>query len=69
MPGSSIELLNNNLSHVCDFKFIFDIQGGLDIGLINPVTAIQNAYQKCKIESAIRLRSIVQQAVTVFKKL
>ena len=24
LPGSSIDLLNNNLSHVCDFKFIFE---------------------------------------------
>jgi hypothetical protein len=41
MPGSAIDLLNNNLSHVCDFKFIFDIQGDLGIGLISPVAAIQ----------------------------
>ena len=65
MPGSSIDFLNNNLNHVCDFKFIFDIQG--ELGIVNPVTAIQNAVRNAKLKAANRLRYLTQDAIELFR--
>jgi hypothetical protein len=68
LPGSSIELLNNNLTHVCDFKFIFDIQGNFGLGLLSPVDALQKAIKNAKLKAANRLRSLVQNGVQAFRK-
>ena len=42
---SAIQLLNGNLEHACDFKFIFTINVTA-FGLINPVTAINEFCDK-----------------------
>jgi hypothetical protein len=68
MPGSSIDLLNNNLAHVCDFKFIFNIQGDFTLGLVNPVTALQKAIRSAKLKAANRLRSLVQDGIQAFRQ-
>lgn len=68
MPGSSIDLLNNNLSHVCDFKFIFNLEGNLSLGILSPVEALQKAIRGAKLKAANRLRSLVQDGVQAFRK-
>jgi len=68
MPGSSIDLLNNNLSHVCDFKFIFNLQGNLSLGILSPVEALQKAIRGAKLKAANTLRSLVQDGVQAFRK-
>lgn len=69
MPGSSVNLLNNNLSHVCDFKFIFpDLSSTVgNLGLINPVTAIQKAMANAKLKATNRLRSLIQDVISGFR--
>lgn len=68
LPGSSIELLNNNLNHVCDFKFIFNIQGDFGLGLLNPVTALQKAIKNAKLRATNRLRNLIQNAIGQFRQ-
>ena len=50
VTGSIIDLLNGNVDHVCDFKFIFpDFNSILaQVGLVNPVTAIRDAIKNAK---------------------
>jgi hypothetical protein len=66
MPGSSIDLLNNNLAHVCDFKFIFNVNFDL-FGSINPVAALQKAIKNAKLKATNRLRSLLQDAINGFR--
>jgi hypothetical protein len=67
LPGSSIELLNNNLAHVCDFKFIFNFDLDLSLGLTNPLTAIQNAIKNAKMNATNMLRNIVKKTMDLIR--
>lgn len=69
MPGSSIDLLNGNLGHVCDFKFIFPDLNSLigELGLISPVAAIQEAIRNAKLKATNRLRTLIQKAVDTIR--
>ena len=65
MPGSSIDFLNNNLNHVCDFKFIFpDLKTIIgELGFQSPVEAIRDAIKNAKLKATNRLRSMIQTIV------
>jgi len=67
--GSIIDLLNGNLDHVCDFKFIFpDFNSILaQVGLVNPVTAIRDAIKNAKLKATNTLRKLIQEAVTAIR--
>ena len=62
VPGSAVAFMNGNLAHACDFKFIFNINIA-PLGLINPVTAIQNAIRNGKLKATNRMRSLLQDAI------
>ena len=66
MPGSAIDLLNGNLNHVCDFKFIFpDLKTIIgDLGFQSPIAAIQDAIKNAKLKATNRLRSMIQTIVS-----
>jgi len=69
VTNSAIDLLNGNLAHICDFKFIFnfDIMGTL--GLINPIEALQKAIRNAKLKAATRLRLLLQEVIAAFRKI
>jgi hypothetical protein len=69
VKGSIIDLLNGNLDHVCDFKFIFpDLNSILaQVGLVNPVTAIRDAIKNAKLKATNTLRKLIQEAVTAIR--
>jgi len=69
VPGSSIDLMNKNLTHVCDFRFIFNIDIFASLGLVNPVAAIQRAIRNAKLKAATRMRDLLQKAIAVVKKI
>lgn len=66
VKGSIIDLMNGNLAHVCDFKFIFPDLNSIigNLGLINPVTAIQDAIRGAKLKATNRLRTMIQTIVS-----
>lgn len=66
LNGSAIALMNNNLEHACDFKFMFTIDFST-FGLVNPVEAIQKALQNAKLKATNRLRSILKDAMKAFR--
>lgn len=67
LPGSAIAIMNGNLSHVCDFKFIFNVDVNLFAG-INPVTAIQKAIRGAQLKATNRLRLLLQDAGRLFRE-
>ena len=67
LNSSAIQLLNGNLAHACDFKFIFNINIDLLSG-INPVAAIQNALRNAQMKAATKLRNLVKNAAQNFRK-
>jgi hypothetical protein len=67
LPGSAIELLNNNLAHVCDVKFIFNFDLDLTLGLINPLTAIRNAIKNARMNATNMLRNLVYKAMQAIR--
>lgn len=67
--GSAIDLMNKNLSHVCDFRFIFNIDIFASLGLINPIEAIQRAIRNAKLKAATRMRDLLQKAIEIVKKI
>jgi hypothetical protein len=68
LNGSAIQVLNGNLAHACDFKFIFNVNIDLFTGLTNPVTAIQNALRNAQMKATNRLRGLVKDAAQNFRK-
>jgi phage-related protein len=62
LVGSSIEAANKNLSHVCDFKFIFDFSFNLG-DLILPSVALAQAIKNAKNAAAAKLRSVLSGLV------
>jgi hypothetical protein len=61
--------MNRNLTHVCDFRFIFNIDIFASLGLVNPVAAIQRAIRNAKLKAATRMRDLLQKAIEVVKKI
>jgi hypothetical protein len=68
LPGSTVDLLNRNLAHVCDFKFIFNININLIGGLLSPVALIQRAIRNAKLKAANRLRALIQEGVLLLRR-
>ena len=68
LNSSIIQVLNGNLAHACDFKFIFNLNIDLLTGLTNPVTAIQNALRNAQLKATNRLRGLVKDAAQNFRK-
>jgi hypothetical protein len=69
VQGSAIDLMNRRLSHVCDFRFIFNIDIFASLGLVNPIAAIQRAIRNAKLKAAIRMRDLLEKAIEVVKKI
>ena len=69
VTGSIIDLLNGNVDHVCDFKFIFPDFNTLlgQLGLVNPVEAIRDAIKNAKLKATNTLRKLIQEAVTAIR--
>ena len=69
VTGSIIDLLNGNIDHVCDFKFIFPDFNTLlgQLGLVNPVEAIRDAIKNAKLKATNTLRKLIQEAVTAIR--
>jgi hypothetical protein len=68
LNSSIIQVMNGNLAHACDFKFIFNANVDLFTGLTNPVTAIQKAIKGAQLKATERLRQLVQGAAQNFRK-
>ena len=67
LVNSSLLNNNNDLSHVCDFKFDFHL--GIDIGgLTNPFTDIAKAIQAGKMAGANAVRAAVGQLQQAFRE-
>ena len=62
-------MLNGNIDHVCDFKFIFPDFNTLlgQLGLVNPVEAIRDAIKNAKLKATNTLRKLIQEAVTAIR--
>lgn len=69
VQGSAIDLMNRRLTHVCDFRFIFNIDIFASLGLVNPVAAIQRAIRNAKLKAATRMRDLLQKAIAIVKKI
>jgi phage-related protein len=69
VPGSAIDFMNQRLTHVCDFRFIFNIDIFASLGLVNPIAAIQRAIRNAKLKAATRMRDLLQKAIEVVKKI
>lgn len=61
VANTGISLTNSSLGHVCDFRFNLNFGGVGSIGLINPITAIQNAIKSGKNKAAMLISSIISQ--------
>jgi len=67
LKNSSLLNNNNDLSHVCDFKFDFSL--GISIsGLSNPFTQIANAIKNGKMAGANAVRAAVGQLQQAFRE-
>ena len=69
VTGSAIDFMNQRLTHVCDFRFIFNIDIFASLGLVNPIAAIQRAIRNAKLKAANRMRDLLQKAIEVVKKI
>jgi hypothetical protein len=69
LPGSAIELLNNNLDHVCDFKFIIDLKIDLGFGGLDPLTPIKRAIRNAKLQATNKIRGLIAEAVQAAREL
>ncbi len=68
LNSSIIQVMNGNLAHACDFKFIFNVNIDLFTGLTNPVTAIQNAIRNAQLKATTQLRNLIKDAAQNFRK-
>lgn len=65
--GTIIAVTNSQLTHACDFRFLIDFPG-LDIGgIINPVTAIQQAIKDAQNKAAAIIRAFINQIIDKFR--
>lgn len=67
LNSSIIQLMNGNLSHACDFKFIFDFNILTEIPLKNPVTELQNAFKNAKLAATNMLAQQIFGFVQQFR--
>lgn len=68
LNSSVISLLNGNLEHACDFKFMVTVDMFALIGVNNPVEAIQKALRNAKLKATNRLRSLLKEAVKYIRE-
>ena len=68
LHNSSLATNNADLSHVCDFKFVF-VDGINLAGLINPIVALQNAVKNGKMAAANAIRAAINQLQQGFRAL
>jgi phage-related protein len=68
LNNSIIQVMNGNLAHACDFKFIFNVNIDLFTGLTNPVTAIQNAIRSAQLKATTQLTNLIKDAAQNFRK-
>jgi len=62
LPGSAINAMNGQLSHVCDFKFIFGVNFDLG-GFVLPDAALMQAISNAKLAAAAKLAQLTQAAM------
>lgn len=68
VANTSIALTNASLGHVCDFRYSLNFDLGVSsLGLINPVTAIQNAMKSGKNKAAMLIASLISQLNDQFR--
>jgi hypothetical protein len=68
LNGSAISLLNGNLEHACDFKFMISVDMFALVGVTNPVEAIQKALKNAKMKATNRLRTLLKDAVKYIRE-
>lgn len=68
LNGSIVQIMNGNLEHACDFKFIFNIDIFSSLGLVNPVEAIQRALKNAKLKATNRLRTLLKDAIKYIRE-
>lgn len=68
LNGSAIALLNGNLEHACDFKFLINVDVFASFGLVNPVEAIQKALKDAKSKATERLKGYLKESVALIRK-
>ena len=66
ITNTGISVTNNNLAHICDFRFIFS--SGISLGgLVNPITAFAAAIKQGKAAAASAIRAAISQLSTAFR--
>lgn len=66
ITNTGISVTNNNLAHICDFRFIFS--SGISLGgLVNPITAFASAIKQGKAAAASAIRAAIAQLSTAFR--
>lgn len=68
LEGSVIALLNGNLEHACDFKFMINVDAFSLFGVNNPAEAIQRALRNAKLKATNRLRMLLKEAVKYIRE-
>jgi hypothetical protein len=68
IANTGISLTNASLGHACDFRYAFNFNLGVgSLGLINPVTAIQNAMKSGKNKAAMLISAFISQLNDKFR--
>lgn len=66
LVNTGVSVTNNNLAHICDFRFIFT--SGINLGgLINPINAFKQAIKQGKNAAANAIRVALSQLNTAFR--
>jgi hypothetical protein len=66
LVNTGVSVTNNNLTHICDFRFIFS--SGISLGgLVNPVKAFQQAIKQGKNAAGNAIRVALTQLNTAFR--
>ena len=68
LNSSAISLLNGNLEHACDFKFMINVDVFATFGIVNPVEAIQKALRNAKLKATNRLRMLLKDAIKYIRE-
>lgn len=68
LNSSAIALLNGNLEHACDFKFMINVDVFATFGIVNPVEAIQKAMKNAKLKATNRLKMLLKDAMKVIRE-
>ena len=66
LEGTGISVTNGSLSHVCDFRYQFNFNIG-SLGLINPITAIQQAIKNGKNNAANFIGMLISKLNAEFR--